>query len=75
MVYHRKCCPSISKGFSPLRPFPIFAAVIFGDFGEYSAEEFLPYQNYRPIITHPDEAGDDYLYGDEDDDFVFGQVR
>ena len=48
--------------------------IIFGDFGEYdSATEFLPFQNYRSIITSPDDAGDDEIYGQEGDDFIFGQ--
>ena len=48
--------------------------ILFGDFGEYdSAVEFLPYQNYRSIISNPKDAGDDQLYGQEGDDIIFGQ--
>jgi len=48
--------------------------VIFGDFGEYdAATQFLPYQNYRCIISDPNYAGGDFLYGGENDDIIFGQ--
>ena len=48
--------------------------ILFGDFGEYdSAIEFLPYQNYRSIITNPNDAGGDRIYGQEGDDIIFGQ--
>jgi hypothetical protein len=48
--------------------------VIFGDFGVYNAEiEYLPFQNYRPIIDFPDSAGDDTIDGGDDDDFILGQ--
>ena len=48
--------------------------VIFGDFGVYNAQvEYLPFQNYRPIIVFPDYAGDDTLDGGDNDDFIIGQ--
>ena len=48
--------------------------VIFGDFGVYNAQiEYLPFQNYRPIIVFPDSAGDDTLDGGDNDDFIIGQ--
>ena len=48
--------------------------ILFGDFGEYDSEtEFLPFQNYRPIITDPDSAGNDTIFGGDDDDIIIGQ--
>jgi Ca2+-binding RTX toxin-like protein len=48
--------------------------VIFGDFGRYDAQiEFLPFQNYRPIIGFSAHGGDDTIYGGADDDFIMGQ--
>jgi hypothetical protein len=48
--------------------------VIFGDFGLYNAtEEFLPFQNYRPIIDFPQYAGNDTIHGGADDDFIIGE--
>jgi hypothetical protein len=48
--------------------------VIFGDFGLYDAQiEFLPFQNYRPIIDFSDSAGHDTIDGGANDDFIIGQ--
>ena len=48
--------------------------VIFGDFGLYDAQiEFLPFQNYRPIIDFPDSAGNDIIDGGANDDSIIGQ--
>lgn len=33
----------------------------------------MPYQNYRPSITSPNDAGGDFLYGGADDDIIICQ--
>lgn len=48
--------------------------IILGDFGYYDAEiEFLPFQHFSSDIHHPDDTGDDEIYGGSDDDFIMGQ--
>jgi len=48
--------------------------IILGDFGEYNAsEEFLPFQHFRSIIIYPEFAGDDTIFGGDNDDILMGQ--
>jgi Ca2+-binding RTX toxin-like protein len=48
--------------------------ILLGDFGLYNAtQQFLRNQYFESIISSPQWAGGDHIYGGDGDDFIMGQ--